>query len=182
MGQLPFMRLLLVLPLLMLASLTTAHGVDNARTRETLRGLAGVIVTIDILDKELAEKRGYSDYQIKTDVELELRRNGILVVDGDSIPDDADLIPKLGILEVKIAGKKHSAGPFWALFTSVCVGQRVSPRRQPGQTFFATTWCDEVLGSGTTPSANYTRHDIADLVSAFSNAYLAMNPKSSTKP
>ena len=67
------------LPIVLLLALCSLGFAQDTRDTDVLRGLAGVAVTVNDLPKE-AEQDGLLKAQLQTDVELRLRKAGIMVV------------------------------------------------------------------------------------------------------
>ena len=138
--------------------------------REHLRGLKGVYVDIEGL-KEDMEKDGLTKLQVKTDVELRLRKAGIKVLTKEELP-----LPKeYAVLFVNINSAKMSDS--YAFNCSLEVMQAAKLLRDPEITGPFITWTK--LDTGYTPKDNLRliREALADQVDQFINDYLTVNPK-----
>jgi hypothetical protein len=130
----------------------------------TLKGITAFHVSIERLNPD-AEDGGLTRDQIRTDVELRLRKAGIMVSGSaaESLYINVNLI-------------KSPQG----LYTySILVMVRQSTRllRNPAIMSFATTWwrgSDGLVGS---TNLRKVRDILADLVDEFCNTYLEQNPK-----
>ena len=161
-------RALLVLATFMSFLLLTPEifGVQE----KSLRGLKGVFVTIQGL-KEYMEKDGLTKLQVKTDVELRLRKAGIKVLTEEELP-----VPKeYAVLFVDINSFKMSDG--YAFNCSLEVLQAAKLLRDPEITGPFMTWTSFHTGYVPKDNLRFIREGLSDLVDEFINDYLAVNPK-----
>lgn len=154
---------------LLLVLLPSAFGKAESPGRRTLKGLKKLCVLIPDLNAE-SQNAGLSQDQLKTDVELRLRRAHVRVA--DSPPADACL--QVDLLVLKLS--KDVVG--WAFCLHVGVHQWVTLNRNKSISFAAETWSSQA-GVGVCPVdglASAVREKIGDQVDAFINDYLAENP------
>jgi hypothetical protein len=145
-----------------------AYAGDTQPERNSLRGLKGIYVLVEHLNKDLI-KDGLNTDTIKTDVEQKLRLAGIGILSRD------DFFKELGYPYLYIdanALKLQRGGYVYnidvALMQAVIL-ERFFVRLQ------AQTWSREDLGA--TPRLDTIRDSIEILVDQFINAYLSANPK-----
>lgn len=136
-------------------------------SRDSLRGLKGLRVTIDPLPLE-ADKAGLDRTTLQTDTELKLRTAGVPVLAGErafETPLDAYLQIRL----VLVPGRFRT----WAYSLSM---QLVQPAKlNNGLTAFASTWQRGEVGLLTTGKLPTLRTTASDMANMFVNDYLAAN-------
>ena len=136
-------------------------------SRDSLRGLKGLRVTIDPLPLE-ADKAGLDRTTLQTDTELKLRTAGVPVLAGErafETPLDAYLQIRL----VLVPGRFRT----WAYSLSM---QLVQPAKlNNGLTVFASTWQRGEVGLLTTGKLPTLRTTASDMANMFVNDYLAAN-------
>ena len=161
-------RALLVLATFMSFLLLTPEifGVQE----KSLRGLKGVFVTIQGL-KEYMEKDGLTKLQVKTDVELRLRKAGIRVLPEEGFPPGKDY----AVLFVNLNSYKMNAG--YAFNCSVEVLQGAILLRDPEIIGPFATWSTFHTGYAPKDKLRFIREGLNDLVDQFINDYLTVNPK-----
>jgi hypothetical protein len=156
---------------LALIMLLLIPGISSALTsdQEALVGLKGVYVLVEYIRPEL-ERLGIIEKQIKTDVELRLRKAGVRVltkVEKSNTPDAATLY-------VKENGLITSRGLY--LFSiDVQLLQLVTLAR--GSRVVGCIWIHNDIGIVGIDNISKIRPRLADLVDKFINDYLAANPK-----
>jgi hypothetical protein len=124
-------------------------------------------VLVEDLDSQI-ERDGLSASQIKTDVELRLRRNGIKV--DDNSRNYLDVFVK--VLKAQPPGPRG-----YAYSIDVTVIQPALLERDKSPVPLATTWQAGVLGTLSPESLRDIRGFVLDYVDKFINDYLAVNPK-----
>jgi hypothetical protein len=161
-------RAAIVFLVLAQAAIVEAQTGRAAQTdRATLTGLKAVSVLVENIDKD-AERAGFSGGQIKTDVELRLRKAGVRVVETTNYA--------FPYLYINLNTLQLSNFPTWIYSLRVGLVQTVTlPREKP---FFcvAETWNRGSLGfapAGTLVSS--ARSQLGDLVDQFINDFLAAN-------
>lgn len=157
-----FMILLLILP-------GTVWGIDDAKSRESLKGIKGVLVIIEDVDPRIA-KDGLTKNQIEADVELKLRLAGLKVYKVMTEKES----PGLPWLYVAGEGFKDSPTGLYVFNIRVELWQDVYLQRN-GERNDATTW--SIGYFGVSPSIDKIRNLIKDKVDSFINAWLSVNPK-----
>ena len=135
-----------------------------------LRGVTSVMVVADSLP-EGAIKAGLFASQIQTDVELRLREAGLTILPPTSAPGSP-------VLYVQAALTPGDAG-LVAYSAHLTFGEAVRLVRVPTVLTFGTTWeGPRVLGHASAEHvAEQVRKAVNDQVSAFLNAWLAVNPR-----
>jgi len=137
-----------------------------------MKGLKGVYVLVERLAPEV-EKLGLTKEQLQTDVELQLRRNGIRVL----FRKEWLLTSGSSCLYVNVNIITSEDNPNVAYNISLELKQDVFLVRDPTKMCYAATW---TAGStGTVGKSNITniRKSVKNKVDIFSNDYLAANPK-----
>jgi len=148
----------------------SVFALDNKVTRETLRGLQGVKVVVEPL-KWLIEQDGLTTKQLRKDTELKLRLAGIRAVSSEESP----ALPGNPSLYVNANVLKHKALNRYIFNIMVELSQDVSLNRTPKVKATAATWSVSVTGF--TADVSTVRDQLKELVDAFVNAYLSVNPK-----
>jgi len=144
--------------------------------RDTLVGLQGVGVIIEPLASG-AKEYGLIDQILQTDVELQLRQNGIKVL------SQQELIQTLGMpflwIGTTVVIMKGPAAGIAVVGLNVQFGQDVFLARHPSTYCLgATTWSKALTATvGTNNLVKLVREKIRDYVNIFINDYLAANPK-----
>ncbi len=150
---------------ILLSSTATALGQELNLERAPLKGLKKFHVTIENLDSE-SQGAGLSADQLKTDVELRLRRSRVPVKDSS-----------LASLYVNVNPLRLSVGNVWACAIHVGLRDSVTLDRDKSIGCLAETW--ETGGIFVIPTGKLVanvRENVADLVDKFVNDYLAANP------
>lgn len=142
---------------------------NNEDSRETLKGLNGILVIIEGL-KTWQKQAGLSESQIQTDVELKLRLAGIKVLNEEEFFKEKGhpcIYININNLEQKLEG-------FLVYNISCRFRQYIFLERNPSIKALATTWSQGWIGCG---DIERLRAKIKDIVDEFINAYLSVNPK-----
>ncbi len=145
----------------------TTWGVDNNWSRETLRGINGVFLLVEVVEPEI-ERAGFTQGQIKTDVELKLRLAGLNVLD----PDEATKTP--GRPWLAVYPNIQTTDGVYVYATMLNLYQDVSLVRNSNRSI-ASTW--STASYGTSQKLANVRRTVKDLVDSFINAWLSVNPK-----
>ncbi len=156
---------------LLLFFLEGSNQIISAQTREarTLRGLRGVVVAIVGIDSD-AKKADLTESQLKTDVEVELRKAGIPVVTSG----EAYLIVYVNSVAISVSGVEG----LYVFCINVTLKQIVDLRRNRSIGAFAATWDKAyVAGVGKSHFKKSVREKVRDYVNDFINDYLTVNPK-----
>jgi hypothetical protein len=112
---------------------------SQTRSTESLRGLRGLFVYVDPLNKDL-ESGGLSKSQVQTEVEAILRRSSIII---ESEPQSSESFANLAIV---IDTVKHRQGPL-IYSVEVSLLQKVRLARTPDAGVFpAQTWSVKAIG------------------------------------
>ena len=147
--------------------LSTDLKAGLADERASLRGLPGAGLVIEELHSA-AKVDGLSEDSIRTAVELILRSSGIRILDG---PKDS---PDSPWLYVRVSSIKSRSG-FHAFAIQVELKQLVSLMDRPESSAFAATWEQATVGH--VADIRNVISVIEQMVKAFANDFLAVNPK-----
>lgn len=138
-------------------------------TRETLRGLPGVLVVIENI-KDDAELAGLKVTDIQTDVELKLVRAGIRVL----AHEEWRITPGRPWLYVSVNTIKHLGSYFFSI--DVQLKQDVSLPRQPSIVTSSATWEVGSIGYVQTESLPpKIRDSVGGYLDSFVDDYRAVN-------
>jgi hypothetical protein len=160
---------LFLVPLHALPLQTTNYRDELAKPG--LRGINGINVVPDVEVKD-TDDRDLLTRQLRTDVELRLRKAGIRVL------SDTEYQTALrgGVLGLTVLATRTEDGLI-AYSTSVTFSILATASHN-GQIINATIWNnDSVAVGGKERFVTAVREDISDSVDEFLNAYLAANPK-----
>jgi hypothetical protein len=147
-----------------LSAATHLNASDDKMSRDSLRDLPAVHVVVERLRPDTLGD-GLSDEQIQTDVELRLRKAGVVVSNS-----------AIAMLYVNINPVKSDSG-FYAYSCSLELQQAVTVLSNKALTM-APTWSSSSAGFvGRNTMAETIRGHIGDLVDMFLNAYLSVNQK-----
>ncbi len=163
-------RITLGLALLFLtaSSLPTipAWGDDSPETRATLRGIKAVAVFVTGITPD-AERDGLAKVQVQSDIELRLRKAGLVV-------DPSAVVCLCISLNLFI----HQQDPSTYAFTVIVpVLQWARLLRDSSITALATTWSVNFTGTVGRQKLGDLRSKVGDAIVIFINAYLEQNPK-----
>jgi hypothetical protein len=149
---------------------------DDENTRDTLKGLAGVYVH-PYVNPNL-ETSGLTTDNIRTDVELRIRKAGIHVIRESEVRSTTGM----PVLMVDLNGRETpEESNKYFFMVDIHLQQRVIIPRNNLQVD-ASTWF--LSGGGYSPRDNpdrYIRDTLGDIVDRFVNAFLAANPKKYTE-
>jgi len=156
------------------ASGDNESAVEKAE-RDSLQGLKGVFVVLEEIkpDGESAERDGLSRLQIKTDIELRLRKAGIRVLNADEFsrePGKPYLYVNLGLFRID--------DDQYVFTLHVDLLQDVRLNRNPAILCLGSrTWTSpSSFGRVGIKRLNACRESVIDRVDQFANAFLAANP------
>ena len=147
-----------------LAGLSTVAYAQSYRA-SNLTGITQIGVTIEDLDSE-AEKAGLHGSDIQRDVELKLRMAGIKVVAGSPLP----------WLYVRVTVVLNPDGHAAASIEEQFNDSALLSRNGSGASVITWSKCNVYLG-GVQRLPNDVRSAVKDLVDAFINDWLSVNPK-----
>jgi hypothetical protein len=149
--------------------------------RASLKGLKGFYVFIDgQLDPLIRE--GLTKEQLKTDVELQLRKAGIKVLteqESVALPGAPWLSITLSVSE-GACGVSHSDSSlkFYAIGFLIQFYQEVRLDSNPKMKIKGITWKTVAIGWGEAKKIkNFIREGVKDGIDLFMNDYLTVNPK-----
>lgn len=142
--------------------------------RETLRGLQGIAVLVDMVRPE-AERLGLTREALQADADLQLRQHGIRVISFQEM----SMTPGAPVLYINanVKVRPGEIDPIVAVSIVLQLKQKVSLDRDPTIHYKAPTW--ESVAVATVGRANIQQigEAVKDLVASFINDYLAVNPK-----
>jgi len=151
-----------------------AHA-SGPEERDSLRGLQGVQVLVEDIEKEV-QADGVSQDAIRTSAELILRSNGIRVL----TPSERLSTPSAPFLYLRVGTVKTKLGivDFYAFSVTVVPKQVVSLAHRPGQVAIATTWeAQDGVGTLSRQDIRKVSSYVDDQVKEFANDFLAVNPR-----
>ena len=155
---------MLLRTLAVLALVLHTHNAVAQSTLEPLRALKSVCVVVTV--NAAAESAGIDTSSIRVQIELELRRVGIIVTDTSS----AILGVEFTALEAGTGGYTFSY--MMGLYQTVILAQSQTPRP-----FGAFTWVNYGPATASRPKIIQMVEDVARrMTQAFLNDYLAANP------
>lgn len=144
--------------------------------RASLRKLAGVYLAIEDLNADA--QRILSQQQIRTEVELRLRRNRVRLLTKDEWLETSgypNLYLNLNVIQSGTTGE-------YSYSYMLSLRQYVSLERDPLFQIAASTWWQGSLGyAGSSVAASAIREAIGEAVDEFCNEYLAANASSSAR-
>jgi hypothetical protein len=151
-------------------------GIHIGKLQPRQRSLAGISVmgvVVQDLTKDAIEA-GLIKEQIRTDVELKLRREGIRIVS----EEEQLKVPGSPCINVQINCLRHKTLPILVFDINVTLIQGVFLMRNQEITAIGGTWFRDLLGCvGDSLFVSTVRQGVDDLVDIFLNDYLAANPK-----
>jgi len=143
--------------------------------RDNLKGMKPNVAVYVVVSGEDFKANGPSEVLFKTDVEIRLRKSGIMVDNEGKGPPD-------GIVSVHISAVKSKIEPVYAASVVLCYsGVVLIANRIPGKPTLrgiATLWWNENGGLLGEQKLDSVRKSLQDLVDQFVNDYLAANPVS----
>lgn len=151
-----------------------SFSTDDPETRKTLIGIPGVFVLVEELGQDM-QRIGLTTTQIRTDVELRVRREGIRVLTEDEWNNSrAQGSSSLTIdAEFHDTGSGHNVG-CGVLHVGVLQGIRLV---RDNSVNYVETWSTQSIGLVNLNDPRQFRNDLLDRVDRFINAYLAANPR-----
>ena len=147
---------------------STVYGFDSVETRESLKDLKSVCVTVEDLRPEIT-KDGLTTDQIKNDVELKLRSAGIKVMDNCSECGQSNACAVFCLIPLIMKDKNS---PQYICSAIIEIWEiAILTRTKLGAV--VTTW--SIAGTGYAPDINDVRNNIKDTVDVFTNAWFSVN-------
>ena len=159
-------KVILVLVFILIA--TKAFCFDFDGSRETLKGLKTLAVRVAINNEVLP----ITEKNIRTDVELKLRREGITIVDFETLNHVDDALLYVEIYIVKSEYLLYGFSIKTEVYQNVTI-----PRLDNNDNYFASTWSMIFTGLAGENNTVFIRDTIKDIIDQFLNAYLSVNPK-----
>lgn len=152
-----------------------ARADDSSRLGvDTLKGLHGVNVVVENLDDDLI-KDGVSKDTIQSNVESQLKKAGITVMDDDGFKND----PAHPYLYVRVSSFKSNDGTCYAYDIDVELNQAVTLQNGTSNTL-AETWETGCIGIVTTANVSHLYDHVSDEVGEFVSDFTSANPSSSS--
>lgn len=142
--------------------------------QESLRGLKGVFVLVEAVDKDI-EKLGLTRDQLYSDVELRLRKAGIPDPKTEGMAEDIIKGGTFPFLYVRVAAHKDASGLF-AFSIEVDFKQSVTLTRDPTIKALGTTWESGSVGTVGASNLQMIREAVSNHVDKFIRDFLSMNP------
>jgi len=156
---------------LLLISFALAATASAQSSTSILRGIGPIAVVIQDLDPE-ATREEFTVDLIRTDVEVELRKAGIRVVNRDALDDNSGR-PYLFIT----VNTARGALSVYAYSIEMRFQQNATLTRNPDVTLSVSTWNRSVVGTERGTRLPMLREKIKEMTMAYINEYLAANPK-----
>ena len=140
---------------------------------QSLRGITSMDVVVEDVPGDVASQTNMSTQQIQTDVELRLRRAGIVIAK----KSEAFLSVSLNAIPQQFSDGRMVGITTYSVFISFY--QLVTVERAPQKFFAASTWHAQTLAYSNTGQVLEVCRGrvIPDLIDRFLNAYLSVNPK-----
>lgn len=155
--------------LLVLFALTTTASAQSGSS--ILRGIGPIAVVIQDLDPD-ATRDEFTVDLIRTDIEVELRKAGIRVVDRDALDENSGR-PYLFVT----VNTARGALSVYAYSIEMRFQQNATLTRNPDVTLSVSTWNRSVVGTERGSRLPLLREKIKEMTMAYINDYLAANPK-----
>ena len=143
----------------------------QAQTSSVLRDVGAIAVVIQELDPD-ATREDFTIDLIRTDIEVELRKAGIRVVDRSQL-DDSSGRPYLFLVINTLKGTLNT----YTYSMELRFHQNASLTRNPDVTLSVSTWNRSVIGSERGNRLPLLREKIKEMLMPFINEYLAANPR-----
>jgi hypothetical protein len=156
---------LFVIRVSLILTLFVPTALADAGRTESLAGIKALMVKIEPLDS--AMQPYLTDAQVRTDVELRIRKIGIPVVSRVENASQA-------YLYVAVTALRSTATTSFIFNIELWVQQQATLDRN-GTSALATTWNTGYLGRA--PTVDDIRRELGDRVDEFLNDYLTANPK-----
>jgi hypothetical protein len=160
---------------LIFLSMSVNAGAQGSRRKETLKGLHGLRVIVEMFNPEL-ERDGLAARQVQLDVELRLRKAGITVFSQDEA-NKADSPAVLHVMVDAVKGDDFLQN-LYAIHTSVELWQVVylhRPEKSPA--FAAATWTIQGTALVGKETLQEVRSYLAVGVDEFINDYITAHSK-----
>lgn len=138
--------------------------------KDTLAGLPGVFVAVAPIKTDVV-KYSLTTRAFQTDVELQLRRNGVKVLSAE------ERIATLGRPYLWVEPLIKIDGQQWVAGVDIELMQDVRLVTNPRFVVSACTWDSSFIGAGVLLHIQSIRRQVKDMVDTFCNDYLAANPK-----
>ncbi len=162
-----FMKRLAIIIALFMCSYLGAQAQSSA----VLKDVGPIAVVIQDLDPDAVRDEFTVDL-IRTDIEVELRKAGIRVVDRSQL-DDSSGRPYLFLVVSTLKGTLNT----YTYSMELRFHQNASLTRNPDVTMSVSTWNRSVIGSERGNRLPLLREKIKEMLMPFINEYLAANPR-----
>lgn len=147
------------------------RAADTENTRDSLRGLAGVYVAVETLEKQIIQA-GLTQERIRREVVLQLQGAGIRTLSRKEWQDAAGS----PFLYVNAHVLRLQETPEYIYSVAVAFKQNVYPVREPIQIIGAATWSTGTI-TGITGRLDNIRAAVASRVDRFVAAYSYVNSR-----
>ena len=172
-SRLTDMRLFLLALLLALTLPVYLHAQDRD---QTLAGLPGVLVSVHVSGRDLPD--GISDDLIASDIERDLRRGGVAVLDEEAMKKTPGA-PVLQVSVVMVLASSANGAPLgFGYAIQVQVVENVTLERGRAETHVgATTWQRPmtIAVASIDGAALAVDHDVREEIAKFADAWRAVN-------
>lgn len=161
------MRALLLSACILLFAASAAFG----QTASIFKDVGPIAVVIQALDPD-AVREDFTVDLIRTDIEVELRKAGIRVVERNEL-SDASGRPHLFLVVNTLKGTLNT----YTYSMELRFHQNASLTRNPDVTLSVSTWNRSVIGSERGNRLPQLREKVKEMLMPFINEYLAANPR-----
>ena len=150
-------------------------ALDDAYMQQTLRGLPGVMVTVEPLLSEV-ERDGLLTAELRTEIEQQLRRAGIRILTAE----ERERTPGKPLFYVNITMWKgrHRGAMLYLFSIRIELQQEVFLARDPALRRLVPTWHVGSVGMASADRLRSIHSFVSDFVTQFIHAYRAVNPQS----
>ncbi len=152
---------------------TSAYTMDAEVTRQTLKGLQGIYITVENIQPNIqkyAQKAGVTKEQMQKDVEVKLKSAGIKAF----TKEEWLKAPGRPILYINV--NTHEYEKYWYAYDiKVELQQIVSLETSPSIKTMADTWSTNMTGIANIGTLNSIRNSVGVLTDRFIAAYKSVN-------
>jgi hypothetical protein len=145
-------------------------AIDDAATRETLKGIPGVMVWVGDMAPDV-QQSGVTQQQVQTEVERQVRRAGITVFSKQDAATPADV----AFLTVSVTTLRHTGG-LYVYAIDLAVYQTAALLRDPTPRSLAT-WTVGSMGLIDPSDLRAISTSVSQQVEQFIQAYRAVHPR-----
>jgi hypothetical protein len=150
---------------------------DNSRSGvDTLKGLHGVRVVVEDISSDLASD-GITTDKIQSNVEDQLKKAGITVMDSDTWKND----PAHPFLYVRVSSIKSDDGKYYAYNVDVELNQSITTQQNSSSGDFGDTWDTGTIGIVQIADVSHIYDRVTEDVGEFVSDFNSQNSTASAK-